>query len=136
ADRAPQAGLAPAAGTLERYRLQSWLNFITSELHKGFSPLFHADTPEAYKPLAIAKIGQRFDTVERRLGETPYLMGDSFSIADAYLFVIAGWSGYVGIDLGRWPNIVAFRQRVAQRPAVKAALAAESAAQSGKAKTA
>lgn len=136
ADRAPQAGLAPAAGTLDRYRLQSWLNFITSELHKGFSPLFHADTPEAYKPLVVAKIGQRFDTVERRLGEAPYLMGEHFSIADAYLFVITGWSGYVGIDLGRWPNIVAFRQRVAQRPAVKAALAAESATQSGKAKTA
>ncbi|GAP65407.1 glutathione S-transferase domain-containing protein [Mizugakiibacter sediminis] len=136
ADRAPQTGLAPAAGTLERYRLQSWLNFITSELHKGFSPLFHPQTPEAYKAQAIEMLGRRFDTVERHLAGTPYLMGERFGIADAYLFVVAGWSGYVGIDLGRWPNLAAFRQRVAQRPAVKAALAAESAAQSAKAKTA
>ncbi|MBA8883969.1 glutathione transferase GstA [Dokdonella fugitiva] len=125
ADHAPASGLAPAHGSFERYRLQSWLNFVTSELHKGYSPLFKPDTPAEYKQQALALLAQRLAIVERALAATPFLTGKEFTIADAYLFVVSGWSGFVGLDLAPFPNLVAFRARVAARPMVKAALAAE-----------
>ncbi|HEU4664694.1 MAG TPA: glutathione transferase GstA [Dokdonella sp.] len=125
ADRAPASALAPANGSPERYRLQSWLNFITSELHKGYSPLFKPETPAPYRQQALALLGQRLAIVERALGVTPFLTGKAFTIADAYLFVVTGWSGFVGLDLAPLPNLVAYRARVAARPMVKAALAAE-----------
>lgn len=125
ADHAPASGLAPAHGSFERYRLQSWLNFVTSELHKGYSPLFKPDTPAEYKQQALALLAQRLAIVERALAATPFLTGKEFMIADAYLFVVSGWSGFVGLDLAPFPNLVAFRARVAARPMVKAALAAE-----------
>lgn len=125
ADRAPASGLAPGHGSFERYRLQSWLNFVTSELHKGYSPLFKPDTPAEFKQQALALLGQRLAIVERALAATPFLTGTGFTIADAYLFVVTGWSGFVGLDLAAFPNLVAFRARVAARPMVKAALAAE-----------
>ncbi|MCA1854488.1 glutathione transferase GstA [Massilia oculi] len=125
ADKAPGAHLAPANGTLERYQLQSWLNFITSEIHKGFSPLFKPVMPQEAKTLFVEQLGQRFDVVERRLAQGDYLMGERFTIADAYLFVTTNWAGYLGISLERWPAINAFRDRVAARPAVQAAMAAE-----------
>lgn len=125
ADRAPASALAPANGSLERYRLQSWLNFVTSELHKGYSPLFKPETPAEYKAQALALLGTRLALAEHALGETPFLTGKAFTIADAYLFVVTGWSGFVGLDLAPFPNLVAFRARVAGRPMVKAALAAE-----------
>lgn len=125
ADRAPAAKLAPAAGTLERYRLQSWLNFITAEIHKGFSPLFNPDLHDSAKAAAREQLAKRFDHVEKHLQRQEYLLHDGFSIADAYLFVTTGWSGFVGIDLHKWPAIVAHRNRVASRPAVKAALEVE-----------
>jgi glutathione S-transferase len=125
ADKAPAAQLAPGAGSLERYQLQSWLNFITSEIHKGFSPLFKPAMPDAAKALFVEQLGQRFDFVERRLAQHDYLVGERFTVADAYLFVTTNWAGYLNISLERWPAINAFRARVAARPAVQAAMAAE-----------
>lgn len=125
ADRAPQSKLAPAAGSFERYRLQSWLNFITSEIHKGFSPLFKPETLPETKTAAKEQLARRFDYVERHLSQHDTLLESGFTAADAYLFVTTGWSQFVGIDLQRWPAIVAFRKRVEQRPSVRAALKAE-----------
>jgi glutathione S-transferase len=125
ADKAPGAQLAPANGTPERYQLQSWLNFITAEIHKGFSPLFKPAMLDEAKALFLAQLGQRFDVVERHLTQNDYLMGERFTIADAYLFVTTNWAGYLNISLERWPAINAFRARVASRPAVQAAMAAE-----------
>jgi len=125
ADKVPAAQLAPANGTVERYRLQSWLNFITSEIHKGFSPLFKPSMPPEAKALFVEQLGQRFDVVERHLARHDYLMGERYSVADVYLFVTTNWAAYLGISLDRWPAINALRARVAARPAVQAAMAAE-----------
>lgn len=125
ADKAPGAGLAPANGSVERYQLQSWLNFITAEIHKGFSPLFKPAMPEEAKTLFVEQLGQRFDVIERHLAQHDHLVGERFTVADAYLFVTTNWAGYLGIGLERWPAINAFRARVASRPAVQAAMAAE-----------
>jgi glutathione S-transferase len=125
ADQFPQAGLAPAAGSLARTRLQSWLNFISTEVHKGFSPLFNPDTPDAYKEMCRNRLATRLDYVNEELGKRSYLTGERFSVADAYLFVCSGWGQHVGVDIHRWPNLVAFRARVAGRAAVQAALKAE-----------
>ena len=125
ADRKPESGLAPAAGTMERYRLQEWLNFITSELHKGFSPLFAPDTPEAYKAIAREKIGGRFDWLSKQLEGRPYLMGERFSVADGYLFVVLNWGQWTGIDLAKWPVLKDYHARIAARPKVQEALKAE-----------
>ena len=126
ADRHPQAGLAPASG-MARYRLQEWLGFINSEVHKTYSPLFAPDAPEATKAAARAKLGKRLDYVEGTLAKRPYLAGDAFSVADAYLYTVLGWAAFVGVDLGRWPAIKSYHARIAERPAVKAAHQAERA---------
>ncbi|MCV2358494.1 MULTISPECIES: glutathione transferase GstA [Roseateles] len=125
ADQAPDKNLAPANGTMARYRLQEWLNFITSELHKGFSPLFNPATTEEYKPQVRAKLAERFAWVNEQLEGKQFLMGEQFSVADAYLFVVSNWGQYVGVDVAGYPNLVAFRARVAARPAVIAAMKAE-----------
>ncbi|HYD96312.1 MAG TPA: glutathione transferase GstA [Noviherbaspirillum sp.] len=125
ADRAPAAKLVPPAGSMQRYRLQSWLNFITSEIHKGFSPLFKQGMPAEAKTLFKEQLAQRFDYVEQHLARHDWLLDGGFSVADAYLFVTTGWSGFVGIDLKKWPAIMAFRERVQARPAVRDALRAE-----------
>jgi glutathione S-transferase len=125
ADRKPEAGLAPKNGTLERYRLQEWLNFLTSEVHKQFSPLFKPNTPEEYKKIAKENIATRFDWLDKQLAGKDYLMGKQFTVADAYAFVLIGWSRVQGIDLARWPNIAAYHKRVGGRPKVKEALQAE-----------
>ncbi|HXZ47940.1 MAG TPA: glutathione transferase GstA [Usitatibacter sp.] len=125
ADRHPGSGLAPPPGTLERVRLQEWLNFITSELHKGFSPLFSPETPEDYKPVARKRLAMRFDWLSKQLANRPYLTGERFTVADAYLFVILGWTGYVGMKLDDWPVLAAYRARIAQRAAVREAMKAE-----------
>jgi glutathione S-transferase len=125
ADQAPASGLAPANGTLARYRLQEWLNFISTELHKQFSPLFAPDMPDAVKDAQRAKLGARFDWIVGKLGSQPYLMGDSFTIADAYLFTVLSWTKWVGIDLAQWPALAAYSARVAARPKVQEALKAE-----------
>ena len=125
ADLEPESGLAPRAGTMERYRLQEWLNFITSEVHKQFSPLFKPNTPEDYKPVAKENIARRFDWLDKQLAGQEYLMGKTFTVADAYLFVMLTWTKPTGIDLGRWPNLGEYRKRVAARPKVKEAMRAE-----------
>jgi glutathione S-transferase len=127
ADQVPQKKLAPANGTLERARLQEWLNFITSELHKGFSPLFVPSTPEDYKPLVRERLLSRLAYVDESLGKTkkPYLLGDTFSVADAYLFTVANWAGFVGLDIKGLAKLGEYQGRVRERPAVAAALRAE-----------
>jgi glutathione S-transferase len=125
ADQAPAARLAPANGTRERYTLQSWLNFIATELHKGFGGLFNPAAAEEAKALARKQLETRFATVERHLTNNDYLMGANYSVADIYLFVTLTWTGYVGIDMAQWPALSRFRDRVAKRPAVQAALKAE-----------
>ena len=124
ADQVPGKNLAPANGTMERYRLQEWLTFIGTELHKGHSPLFAPGTPEDYKPLVRERLQARFAWVDKQLAGKDYLLGQ-FSVADAYLYTISRWGQYVGVDLSGFANIVAFQQRMEQRPAVQAALRAE-----------
>ena len=125
ADQKPDAGLAPKAGSLERYRLQEWLNFITTEIHKGFSPLFKPNTPDDYKKIVKENLAVRFDWLDKQLAGKDYLTGKAFSVADAYLFTVLGWTKPTQIDLARWPNLAAFHARVGARPKVKEALKAE-----------
>ena len=126
ADTNGKTDLAPAAGTLARTRLQEYLTFIGTELHKSFSPLFQKDAPEAAKEMAKTRLTARMDMVETWLSDgRAFLLGDTFSAADAYLFTVANWTKPTGIGLDRWPNLAAFVQRVAARPAVQAALKAE-----------
>jgi glutathione S-transferase len=125
ADQKPDSGLAPKNGTPERYRLQEWLNFITAEIHKGFSPLFRPNTPEEYKTISKENLSKRFDWLEKQLAGKDYLMGKTFTVADAYLFVVLGWTKPTAIDLSRWPNLAAYHARVAGRPKVKEAMVAE-----------
>ena len=125
ADKKPDSGLAPKAGTIERVRLQEWLNFLTSEIHKGFSPLFSPETPEDYKPVARKRLAGRFDWLSKQLDGRQYLVGDHFSVADGYLFVLLGWTNFVGMKLEDWPVLKAWRDNIAKRPAVHAALKAE-----------
>lgn len=125
ADQVPERKLAPAAGTEERYELQSWLNFVATEIHKGFSPLFKPQVPAEVKETFKGFLGLRLDYVASELAERDYLLESGFSVADIYLFVTTGWAERMNVDLTQWPALVAFRERVGQRPSVKAALAAE-----------
>jgi len=125
ADQKPASGLAPPAGSMERYRVQEWLNFITAELHKQFGPLFQAATPADFKNSQKEKISKRFDWVAGELKDRDYLLGPQFTVADGYLFVILQWTDRVGIDLKRWPVLSAYRARVAARPKVREAMIAE-----------
>jgi len=125
ADKAPDAKLAPANGTKERYRVQEWLNFITSEIHKSFTPLFKPNTPDAYKPIAKENLANRFTYVDKHLAGRKYLMGDDFTVADAYLFTVLRWSSLHQIDLSRYPNIATYMGRVAERPKVHQAMQEE-----------
>ncbi|MGH8714526.1 MAG: glutathione transferase GstA [Casimicrobiaceae bacterium] len=125
ADRKPGVNLAPAAGTFERYRLQEWLNFITSELHKQYGPFFAPSTPVDYKTILREKLGGRLDWIAGQLDGNDYLMGKQFSVADAYLYTILRWSPFAGIDLARWPAIASYQARIEARPHVRAALLAE-----------
>jgi glutathione S-transferase len=131
ADLKPEKKLAPPNGTMARYRLQEHLNFISTELHKQFGPLFSPDTPDAFKQVVVAKIGKRFDFVTTELATRPYLMGDHFTVPDAYLFVMTTWAGFVGISLDKWPALVQFAERMRARPAVKTTLEAETALRKG-----
>ncbi|MBL8305587.1 MAG: glutathione transferase GstA [Rubrivivax sp.] len=126
ADQAPASKLAPAAGTMARYRLMEWLNFTTSELHKGFSPLFNpAITDEGTKKVFRDKLVERFTWVDGQLAGKAWVLGEDFTVADIYLFVVASWCGYVGVDIGGLQNLKAWQGRVAARPAVQAAMKAE-----------
>lgn len=126
ADLHPASGLAPVGGTMERARINEWLTFINSELHKGFSPLFKPDSTEAVQEAAKAQLAKRFAYVESQLADgRAYLTGANFSVADAYLFTIVNWANFKAISLAIYPKLSAFQARVAARPAVQAALGAE-----------
>ena len=125
ADQNPESGLAPKAGTMERYRLQEWLNFITSEIHKGFSPLFDPTLSPEVKQVFKDKLGKRFDWLTTQLTGKQYLMGDVFTVADGYLFTVLNWCQWVGIDLAKWPLLKDYQSRVSARPKVQEALKAE-----------
>jgi glutathione S-transferase len=127
ADRKPEKNLAPAAGTPERYRLLEWLAFINSEVHKNFSPLFNPAAVEGHKQFAKDLLAKRFDYLQSALGSKQYLMGNQFTVADAYLFTTLNWTGHVGMDLSKWPALKAYAERVAARPSAGAALGAEGA---------
>lgn len=123
ADHAPGARLIPPVGTPARYRVLEWLNYLATELHKGFAPLFHpTGEPRAH---ALEALEAKFDYVDGWLGAGPYLAGNDLSVADFYLFVILGWARVFHIDLARWPALAAFRARLLERPSVRAALHAE-----------
>jgi glutathione S-transferase len=125
ADRNPASKLAPPAGTMERYRLVEWLAFISSEIHKNLSPLFRDDAPEETKQYVRKVLSTRLDYLNRAIGNRPYLMGEQFTVADAYLFTVLGWSRHLNFDLGRWPQLQRHMERVGARPAVIEALKAE-----------
>ncbi len=125
ADQAPAKNLAPANGTYERYKLQEWLTLIGTELHKGFSPLFTPGMPEEAQTMAKAQLMKRLAWVDGELAGKDYLMGSTFTVADAYLFTVSNWAGYVKMDISGFANLAAFRARVGARPAVIAAMKAE-----------
>jgi glutathione S-transferase len=125
ADQKPDSGLAAKAGTMERYRLMEWLNFISSELHKQFAPLFKPNTPEETKQIQKTLLEQRFDYLTNQFADRSYAMGDKFTVADAYLFTILNWSNVFKMDMGKWPKLKDYMARIAERPAVKDAMRAE-----------
>ena len=125
ADRNPAAKLAPPYGTMERYRLIEWLAFISSELHKHFGVLFNKDSSEDARRGAIAALSRRLDYTQRALGSKTYLLGEQFTVADCFLAVILGWSDHVKLDLGKWPELKRYVDRIRARPHVVEALKAE-----------
>ena len=125
ADLKPAAGLLPPAGSLERARVQEWLTFIGTELHKSFSPLFNPAASADWKAAARANLERRFSYVDQALAGRDYLTGANFCVADAYLFTVTNWSGFHQMDLAPWPNLAAYQKRVMARPAVQEALRAE-----------
>ena len=125
ADQQPDSGLAPKAGMMERYRLQEWLTFIGTEIHKTFSPMFNKAATEEVKTNARNLLTRRLSYVETQLLNKPYLMGENFSVADAYLFTVVSWSYFTGFDLSPFPKLREYMARVAARPKVQAAMQAE-----------
>ncbi|MGE3066038.1 MAG: glutathione transferase GstA [Hyphomicrobiaceae bacterium] len=125
ADKVPEKKLAPANGTIDRYKLQSWLNFISTELHKGFSPLFNAAMPEEAKKIALDRLLSRIGYLNEHLARNDYIMGASFSLPDAYAFTVLNWSRAMKIDLSPYPNVQAFMTRMSERPTVQAAMKQE-----------
>ena len=125
ADRKPGT-LAPAFGSMERYRLMEALNFIATEIHKGFGPLWYPDTPEATKATTNAKLGKRFDRASAMLGNRQFIVGDTFTIADAYLFTVLSWAGMLKVDLAKWPSLQKYLARIGERASVKTAKGVES----------
>jgi glutathione S-transferase len=125
ADQAPQAHLAPANGTPARYKLQEWLNYLSTEIHKGFSPLFNPATPDDYKAMVKENLGKKFTYLNTHFAQNKFVMGDNFTVADGYCFTTVNWANFTGIDLKPYPNLQAFMARVAARPKVQEALKAE-----------
>jgi glutathione S-transferase len=128
ADRKPEAGLLPKAGTMERYRVLELLNFISSEIHKTMGALFNPAVPDAFRKIAEERLAARFDVLAKKLDGKPFLTGDRFTAADAYLFTVLGWAPYLKISLAKWPALTAYSERVKARASVQAALKAEAAA--------
>ncbi|MBS0612113.1 MAG: glutathione transferase GstA [Proteobacteria bacterium] len=127
ADQKPQSGLMPAPGSIDRYRVLEWLNFEATELHKSFSPMFNPAAVPEWKQFAAAAIHRHFDYISKQLKDRQFLVGDRFTVADAYLFTILGWGQYAGIDVAKWPVLKSYVDRIAARPKVQAALQAEKA---------
>ena len=125
ADQKPDSGLVPKVGSFERYRVQEWLNYITSEVHKSFSPLWNPTADPAVKEYASANLFKKFDWLESQLAGKKFLTGDTFTVADAYLFTVVNWTNFLGIDLGKWPALREFQARVAARPKVQEAMNTE-----------
>ncbi len=125
ADRAPASGLIPAAGTLERYRILEWIGYISTEIHKGFGPLWNAKLAPEARAAAVSALSHRLDLVEKVLAGQPFLTGERFTVVDAYLFAVASWAPWVKLDLAPWPKLREFLARVAARPKVQEALMAE-----------
>ena len=126
ADQHPEKGLAPKTGTIARAHLHEYLNYTGSELHKAFGPFFSSDASDADKEKAGENVARKFDYLNELLGDgRTYLLGDNFSVADSYLFVVSNWANFTGIDLKKWPNVAAFVGRVSHRPAAQAAMKAE-----------
>jgi glutathione S-transferase len=128
ADKKPESGLAPANGAFERYKLQEMLNFISTEIHKTYSPMFNSALPDAARTIFLDKLKKRFGELDEILSKHDFLMGSKFTIADAYLYTVLRWAPKFKIDLQEWPALARFYDRVDSRPAVKAALEAESSA--------
>jgi glutathione S-transferase len=125
ADLKPESGLAPRTGTFERYQLMEILNYITSEIHKTFSPLFNPASSAEVKEAAVANLGKKFDWLSSFLDKKPFLLGNTFTVADAYLFTVLNWTGHVKIDLSKWPILADYKSRIAKRPKVIEAMKAE-----------
>lgn len=125
ADQGDDSPVALPSGGIERYRLLEWLNYIATELHKGFGPLWNPATPDSYKDATRELLGKKFDYLQEKIGDGPYILGDRFSIVDAYAFAVLNWTRIHNIDINRWPGLVAYLGRVAQRPAVQETLRAE-----------
>lgn len=125
ADQKPESGLAPANGTAARYRLQEMLGYINSELHKTYTPLFKPETPDAVREERKEYLRKRYALIEQHLAKHDWLLGDRFSVADAYLFTVTNWSRHVALDLSEFPALLTFQKRVGERPKVQAAMEAE-----------
>ncbi len=125
ADQKPEAGLSPQAGTMERYRLLETLNYISSEVHKTFGALFNPDVKGDWREAQLGAVAARCDHLSRRLDGNAHILGDAFSIADAYLFAVLNWSNMLNIDLTNWPALTGFLDRVSSRPGAQAAMKAE-----------
>lgn len=125
ADQKPASGLAPAAGTMARYHLMEWLNFVATEVHKSIGALFNPKMTPDMKVVQLGVVERRLNALEKMIAGKPYLMGEAYSVADAYLFTVLNWSRIHKIDMAKWPNIQAFMERVAARPHVQAAMRAE-----------
>lgn len=125
ADQKPQSNLMPKPGTMERYRVEEWMNYIATELHKGYSPLFRPNTPEEYKTIARENLAKRLALLDKALAGKQYLMGNAFTAADAYAFTILRWSQFTKVDLSPYANIKAYMARVEARPKVQQTLKEE-----------
>jgi glutathione S-transferase len=125
ADQVPASGLLPPVGDLRRYRVLEWLNYVATELHKGYGPLWNPGSTDEAKQATRELLAKKFDYVQQQLGERPYLLGQAFTLPDAYLFVMLTWMRIHQIDLSRWPGLTAFSERVKARPSVQAAMRAE-----------
>jgi glutathione S-transferase len=125
ADQKPESGLVPKAGTMERYRTQEWLNFVTSELHKGLGALFNPALAETARPAIVDKLSARFDFLAKQLDGKPYITGDKFTAPDAYAFTVLSWAPHLKVSLDKWPTLKAYIERIVGRPHVQAALKAE-----------
>lgn len=124
-DQKPEAGLLPKAGSMDYYRVLEWLNFVTTEIHKQFTPLFKPGTPDDYKPVAKKFLSTAFGLVDKHLAGKEFLVGNKLSPADIYLYVVTNWSRFQDIDVAQWPNLKAFQDRMRARPKVQEAMKAE-----------